>query len=323
MISIHSGVNDSTSKQVYDYLQFLSQDSSELIFGDGDNYTLKVEIDGDLQNVEIFNESGSNIKIHEKSGWLRRGILTFSLAQSGVFAITEVEDHISREINILREFFYNYGLGLGSFQKEKYNNRIHNFFIAKRNNLKVPATLVTSLKVDLQEFVRKHEKVITKPIHNGHLSFNHDNLRYTCKGTQILTEEFIGGLEERFYPSLFQEYIDKKVEIRVFVLAGKVYPMAIFSQLDPQTQYDFRNYNRQKPNRAVPFTLPAEVVESIVGFMRESDLDTGSIDLILDKKNNYYFLEVNPTGQFGWVSDECNYYLEKKVANYLIETVNA
>jgi hypothetical protein len=31
------------------------------------------------------------------------------------------------------------------------------------------------------------------------------------------------------------------------------------------------------------------------------------------------FLEVNPTGQYGMVSDPCNYYLDKKIAEYLID----
>ena len=32
----------------------------------------------------------------------------------------------------------------------------------------------------------------------------------------------------------------------------------------------------------------------------------------------FVFLEVNPVGQFGWVSKNCNYYLEKKIALKLI-----
>lgn len=53
--------------------------------------------------------------------------------------------------------------------------------------------------------------------------------------------------------------------------------------------------------------------------MNSLNLNTGSIDLIVDTQDNYYFLEINPVGQFGMVSQPCNYYLEKKVAEYLVQ----
>lgn len=35
--------------------------------------------------------------------------------------------------------------------------------------------------------------------------------------------------------------------------------------------------------------------------------------------NNFYFLEINPVGQFGMVSGPCNYKIEKLIAKYIIE----
>jgi D-alanine-D-alanine ligase-like ATP-grasp enzyme len=52
--------------------------------------------------------------------------------------------------------------------------------------------------------------------------------------------------------------------------------------------------------------------------MKDLSLKTGSVDFILDQNDKYYFLEVNPIGQFGMVSYPCNYNLEKKVAYFLI-----
>lgn len=50
--------------------------------------------------------------------------------------------------------------------------------------------------------------------------------------------------------------------------------------------------------------------------MTALDLNSGSIDFI-KSGNNYYFLEVNPIGQFGNVSTDCNYSLERKIAEFL------
>ena len=92
--------------------------------------------------------------------------------------------------------------------------------------------------------------------------------------------------------------------------------MAIFSQMDEMTKVDFRNYNREKPNRCLPFKLPEEIKCKLVQFNKIMNLDTGSIDMIVTPDNKFYFIEVNPIGQFGWVSKNCNYRLEEKIALY-------
>ncbi|NJO92369.1 MAG: hypothetical protein HC831_27910 [Chloroflexia bacterium] len=68
----------------------------------------------------------------------------------------------------------------------------------------------------------------------------------------------------------------------------------------------------------VPYKLPDEIKNKLIALMNEIELDTGSIDMIVDKKGKYIFLEVNPNGQYGLVSDTCNYYLEKEIADYLM-----
>jgi len=56
--------------------------------------------------------------------------------------------------------------------------------------------------------------------------------------------------------------------------------------------------------------------------MKALNLESGSIDLILDKSGNIYFLEINPVGQFGMTSVPTNYYLEKKVAKEIRKLIN-
>lgn len=58
---------------------------------------------------------------------------------------------------------------------------------------------------------------------------------------------------------MVQEKLEKKYELRIFYLNGKMYPMAIFSQKDNQTQLDFRNYNWEKPNRMEPCKLNVDL----------------------------------------------------------------
>lgn len=50
--------------------------------------------------------------------------------------------------------------------------------------------------------------------------------------------------------------------------------------------------------------------------MSRLDLNCGSFDFIKNK-DQYYFLEINPVGQFLGLSKICNYSLEKEIAEYL------
>ena len=63
--------------------------------------------------------------------------------------------------------------------------------------------------------------------------------------------------------------------------------------------------------------MPIEIENNLAELMKHLNLNSGSIDLIYGCDKKYYFLEVNPVGQFGMTSYPCNYYIEKKIANYL------
>ena len=187
---------------------------------------------------------------------------------------------------------------------------------AKSFNINIPKYIITTEKKHVIEFIKKHKHVITKNINN---SFNSETKKnWLLTYTEKIDSNIIGELPDHFQTTLFQEEIIKKYEIRSFYLKGKFYSMAIFSQNDVQTQTDFRVYNDIKPNKRVPFKLPRDLEIKLDKFMKILEFESGSLDLIYSIDNQFYFLEVNPIGQFGMVSYPCNYYLEKKIAQYLI-----
>lgn len=189
---------------------------------------------------------------------------------------------------------------------------------AKISGLNIPETIITTQKEILKTFFySNNNKIITKSI--GEARY----IEYEKHGFMFHTHLIndINSFDTIFSPSLFQEYIDKEVEIRTFYLNEKCYSMAIFSQTNERTKIDFRDYDRENPNRCVPYKLPNEIEDAIIQLMKSINLNTGSLDIIKSSRNGlFYFLEVNPSGQFGMVSFPCNYNLHKKVADYLIET---
>lgn len=207
---------------------------------------------------------------------------------------------------------------LGNFERSSLN-KISMLLAAKKRGIDIPVTLVTNRKSTLLEFMKANPRLITKAIQEGYdFSLERDGkYEFYLSYTEELDQDFIQSVPETFFPSLFQEKLDKELDIRVFFLDGKCYAMAIFSQLDDQTNVDFRKYNKKVNNRNVPYKLPDGLEEQISLLMKDLVLNTGSIDIIKTKNGRFVFLEVNPVGQYGMTSIPCNYHLDKKIAEYL------
>lgn len=197
-----------------------------------------------------------------------------------------------------------------------YNSRISKIsqlIEAKNVGLDFPESRIISSKNEITKF--HFQKIIIKPIQD--VSHIHINGEPYTQYTTVCTKEMIDQLNDTFFPCLCQKFIDKNLEIRAFFLDGEIYSMGICSTFDEQTKIDFRRYNRKHPNRVIPYKLPNHIEEKIKLLMRNLSLNCGSLDLILGNDERYYFLEVNPVGQFGMVSKPCNYYLERAIANFL------
>lgn len=277
------------------------------------NETTETSIKLSSESLKIKKPSFSKSKVV----WIRRGKLQLvpqSMRNSGysgyilkeTFPVLDFLEHQWKKDKVL----------LGSYIEEGLNNKILNLSVAKNVGMNIPETLVTNKKADLLEFYSKNAPVISKCILNEP-RLNSNTHYYVTPGTFIIKEKEIELLGDSFAPLLFQKYTDKKYEVRVFVTGNSFFAMAIFSQNDEKTKIDFRNYNDEKPNRNVPFELPEEIKNKVKSFLKQKQMNQGSIDFIVTPENKFVFLEINPQGQLDWVSKNCNYYIEKHIAEQL------
>ena len=204
--------------------------------------------------------------------------------------------------------------------KNSRPNKILQLRIANKVGLNIPDSKLIVDKESMRCFAKSKHKIIIKPIQDVIFIYDED-IPYT-QYTKILSIAEIEKLPVSFFPCIVQEFIEKNLEIRTFFIENKLYSMAICSTYDKQTSIDFRKYNHKYPNRNIPYKLPQYIEEKRVLLMNELELNSGSLDLILSEKGEYYFLEVNPVGQFGMVSFPCNYNLEKIIAQSLINKNN-
>lgn len=253
--------------------------------------------------------------------WCRR-LLSFnnfqSLLMNGNDTI-DIDKYYRKEIRSLLNYKLNSFDAKFTINKSfllKPENKLEVLAFAKKHGITIPNSAVVSSKQGILKFAANNKSFITKGI-SGSGSVNLGNNLYSSYTTDVYTED-LSELNETFVPCFLQEKLDKAYEIRAFFLDRKFYSMAIFSQSDEQTSTDFRQYNRERMNRMVPYQLPQGIEDKLVSLMDSLNLDTGSVDIVKTKEGEYVFLEVNPEGQFGMVSIPCNYNLEEKMANYLI-----
>ena len=315
MILIVSKHKDSTTDDIIDWVK------TDFIRINDSDYLLSINFILNVSNhFSIIKQNKILLYINNiVSYWYRRDDFTLGIDSNKIITEAELSKaNLEKEWDKLKDFLHSYcesKNSIGSYRKEVFQNKLTCLFYAQQIGLDIPSTIITTQKNDLIAFIQSNGECITKAISNMY-KIEKPNSFQTI-GTQLVTEAIIDKLDETFFPTLIQKKIDKIFELRIFYLKGQFYPMAIFSQNDEQTKLDYRNYNREKPNRNISFILPKEIEEKLQKLMDKLDLNTGSIDMVVTPEGEYVFLEVNPTGQFGWVSENCNYYLEEKIAHCL------
>ncbi|WP_153398404.1 grasp-with-spasm system ATP-grasp peptide maturase [Chryseobacterium vaccae] len=300
MILIISDNSDRTTIEVIRYL--ISMNKKFIFIQEDEVFEIKV----DKKKILLISQNNSFFIDDIKAVWYRRGGLKFKRLQYKT-------EPINLHMNETQYWLENYIMQ--TLESKKHINKQRNSHVNKL--LVLEYAQKTGFDVPPYFLAENMDNVllnttVTKAITGGVIL---DNLYKGMDGIMYTT--VIEEIEEHdFFISFFQEKIDKDFEIRTFYLNGECFSMAIFSQNDEQTKTDFRKYNHKKPNRNIPYKLPRHLEDKIHELMQTLDLNCGSIDFI-KSKDRYYFLEVNPVGQFANVAYHCNYPLFKKIADYL------
>lgn len=307
MVLIISNQHDESTTHVVEWLDHYGKEWIRINAED----VIALDFLGD--DIRLTSGKASVLISEITSYWYRRGIFTLQWN----YPVTD--ENLKRvqasERSKIVEYVY-YLLSKKKNINDILNSDVNKLIVtdmARECGIRTPKDYLFSGKATFARLIKKDRKYISKPISGDSILAYGDFSVFNY--TTLVSPNDVD--EERFFPSLVQDYIEKKYELRIFYLHGDFQAIAIFSQEDEQTAVDFRNYNHARPNRTVPFALPAKVRSDLDGLMKKLKLNCGSIDMIVTDENDYIFLEVNPIGQFGMVSFPGNFKVEKKIAQYL------
>jgi hypothetical protein len=190
--------------------------------------------------------------------------------------------------------------------------------LAAELGFEIPPTLITTDRDALLEFHRRHGgRIIDKmPSVLFPLDRNGPIFRYT----QLVSTRDIGYASRvRHAPMLFQAYVEKRFELRITVVGGRVLACEIHSQATNHTRDDWRRYDHaHTPHRV--HRLPPEEEARCLALVSRLGLRFGAIDMVVTPDGRYVFLEINPNGQWLWIEQQTGLPIADAVCDALMES---
>lgn len=183
----------------------------------------------------------------------------------------------------------------------KTENKIFQLIYAQKNGICMPKSFIGNN--DTFENIGRPR--IIKPISIGKIQ--------TEKGTSIIQTNIMHENDQYddlgLTPIYVQEYIEKAYEVRITVVDEVFYAVKIISDNLIDWRCGTNSYEL--------IDVPTEIKIKIKGLMYDFGLQFGAIDYIVDKDGNWFFLEINPNGQWHWLEHCLNLTISDSIMNIL------
>ena len=197
------------------------------------------------------------------------------------------------------------------------SNKVEQLTIAQKLGFKIPDTCVSMSESTVRHFMETREgQIVCKAVKHGFLRQGHS---VQIAPTQRVGLEFLDQFRNYApVPMIFQEEIRKAFDIRVTVVGDNVFATAIHSQQHPQTVVDWRVWDLYDFDlRHEAIKLPAYLDELCRQITKHFNLKYAAIDLIETVQREYFFLELNPNGQWAWIEQKAGHPIRDAIIDCL------
>lgn len=193
---------------------------------------------------------------------------------------------------------------MNTYQAE---NKIYQLEMAKRVGLIIPNTIIANGTKSIEKSKKYIVKALDTPLfyENGQEMFTYSTV---IMGDELLSSE----LSEA--PVIIQDCIERKSDIRVTIVGNEVYPVKITVR-GQGIDGDWRR-TKKEDLEYTPIDLPKDVKNKLIKLMLSLNLSFGGIDLTF-ADGKYTFIEVNPTGEWGWLVNTTGVDIHKRIVEWL------
>ena len=190
------------------------------------------------------------------------------------------------------------------------SSKPRNLYFAQKYGLNVPSSLISSDLKEISNWVKKHKNCVIKSISHGLIDdIDNPKMAFTKRLSQNfnIKKDVIPGV-----PIFLQDEINKIYDIRLTIVGNITFSAALPSNKEI---VDWRAYDNS--TRWERFNLPEGIINACLKLCKKLNLEFAAIDLVMDYKNQFYFLELNPNGQWVWLEEECDLEISDAIVNHL------
>lgn len=281
----------------------------------------------ELVSVHIdYNDPRKTFIEHAKKGkFYIRELLSVWWRKPNPVNVKSIEynmrSFLSRECN---DTLYGFLYACESAGVPVVNNPLNNFYasvkpyqlaIAKKHNLIIPHTIITNTPDEARSFIDTVPgATLVKGVSMSWAIDKEDH--YSIFVRKVSEEQYKNINSIRECPATLQKNIEKDYDVRVIYVAGKLISFKIDFPLEI---IDWRlEIDKENSIKYTELKLGGEdFINNLKGFMDELGLRFGVFDFVVGKNGLFYFLEVNPNGQWLWLDRKSDSPVSKSLAHIL------
>ncbi len=182
------------------------------------------------------------------------------------------------------------------------SHKMEQLTTARDLGLEVPDTLVTQEPEALRQFFALHKgRVIVKPMAGGYVKRQPDETDSLIYTNPLRSADLENLDDLTLCPTLFQPFIDKSYDVRITVVDKDIHAVEIHVTEDDGSQRCDVRRNNMVGATYRQIALPLNVTSGIYSLVSHYGLRFAAIDMAVGRDGTWYFLEVNPNGQWAWL----------------------
>ena len=279
------------------------------------NHLQKISVNED--SFELTDESGNTVHSKDIKGvWHRKAwSITVPEELDEDYKKIFLNGYINLRYNLITVLENIPWINPYENERKMDGNKMLQLKIAKENHLTVPETIFSNDEEKIIAFFHAYcnGKAVAKLHSLTAKTMNGENLI----STMIIEEDTLEHIADIMYcPMIFQPYIDKEYELRIVYIAGEFFTGKINNSENADWRLAQGNYVWSA------YELPENIKAGLASMMQEMGLYIGAIDMIRGKDGEYYFLEVNPQGEWGMLQKELGFPIAERIADNLIKRIN-
>ncbi|MDL2141024.1 hypothetical protein QQY79_00700 [Flavobacterium tructae] len=201
-------------------------------------------------------------------------------------------------------------------KNHKAENKYFQLNIAEEVGFEIPDYLLSNDRKEVLEFGKKHDKIVLKLLNQDFYKIA--DKKYVGFYVNIVPyeklKEFCKSEEN---PIFLQKYIEKEYEVRYTVVGKEHFVCKIDSQKSEIAKTDWRRYDLANTPHSI-LIPPINIQEKVNLLMEKLELTYGALDFIVSKEGIWYFLEINPSGQYLWIEDLTGLKITNAIKDNLI-----